>query len=108
MKSRLTDLKLHDYIREVLAYRADLRDSDSRLITHIWYKEAEQLGIELKNISGYDLLKYLQSETFTSTESIRRSRQKVQEQHAETRGQKYLERQAKANEVKEFYRKDAA
>lgn len=108
MKSRLTDLKLNEYIREVLSYRADLRDSDSRLITHIWYKEAEQLGINLKGISGFELLKYLQTETFTSTESIRRSRQKVQEQHPETRGKKYLDRQAKANEVREFYRKDAA
>jgi hypothetical protein len=102
------DTKLHDYIREVLTRRPELRDSDSLLIAHIWYKEATESGINLETTSAFQFLKHLQAEKFTSTESIRRSRQKVQEQHAETRGQKYLERQAKANEVKDFYRKDAA
>lgn len=107
MKSRLTDLKLHDYIREVLTRRADLRDCDNSLISHIWWREAEAQGIDLEKISAFQFLKHLKAKDFTSHESIRRSRQKVQEQHAETRGQKYLERQAKAQEVKEFYRKVA-
>jgi hypothetical protein len=108
MKSRLFDLNLNDYIAEALKNRPDLRDSDSRLITHIWYREAAQKGLDVQKITAFDFLKYLRDETFTSTESIRRSRQRTQEMIPETRGKKYLERQAKAGEVKEFYRKENA
>lgn len=103
MDSKLTDTGLHERITRILEQREDLRDSDSRLITYVWFIEAREKGIELEKITGMDMLKLLRGDTFTSSESIRRSRQKVQEKYPSTRGKKYRQRHEKEKEVRNFY-----
>lgn len=105
MKSRITDGKLHNYISKILIQRPDLRDSDSRLITHIWYHEVKEKGHNIDKMSAVEFLKLLQGNILTSTESIRRGRQKVQELVPETRGKKYKQRHSKSKEVRDFYSK---
>lgn len=103
MKNRLTDNKLQDAVHQILIHKPELRDSDSGLITYYWYREATDEGMDLWAMSAVDFLSLLKSEKFTSPESIRRCRQKVQELHPETRGAKYKHRHKKEKEVRDFY-----
>lgn len=105
MKSRLTDTNLYDRILSILKERPDLRDSDSRLITYVWYVESGWFGHDVKTMSAFEFLNLLRTDKLTSSESIRRCRQKVQEQNADTRGQKYKERHKKELEVRGYYSK---
>jgi len=103
MKSRLLSKRLYDYISKILVQRLDLRDSDDKLIAHIWHKEASEHGIKLGEITGLDLLRFIRDGNFTNPESIRRSRQKVQEEIPATRGTKYSQRHKKAAEVRNVF-----
>ena len=69
----------------------ELRDNDNRLVASIWNREVKALGIQ----SAEFLLKALADGKLTNPESIRRSRQQLQEQHPELRGELYKEKQAK-------------
>lgn len=105
MKNRLTDKKLLDNIRELLTKMPSMRDSDLKLITYIWYKEALELDYDFKTLLALDFLTLLRNDEFTSSESIRRCRQKVQELYPETRGNKYSHRHAKEVEVRNHFSK---
>lgn len=64
----------YELVLDLLTKYPALRDSDKKLIWSVWIKEGKVVG---GKISMEDFLKT------TSTESIRRSRQKVQEEHPE-------------------------
>ena len=74
-----------------------LRDDDYRLISSFYLYESGGRDV-LKNISALDFLQEFSKGKFTSPESIRRMRAKVQEENIELRGEKYEERQIKGNE----------
>jgi len=103
MKSKLLSKRLYDYISRILITRLDLRDSDDKLIAHIWFKEASELGRDLEKTTGIEFLALIRDGYFTSSESIRRSRQKVQEEIPDTRGKKYSQRHKKAVEVRDLF-----
>lgn len=67
-----------------------LRDSDERLIASFWYYEVG--GDRFSKMSAHDLLKQFSEGNLASAESIRRCRQKIQEQNEELRGQSYVRR----------------
>ena len=50
-------------------------------------------GVDLNELSAFDLLKYYAESKLTNAESIRRMRAKLQEEHPELRGRKYQLRQ---------------
>jgi len=81
-----------------------LRDDDNRLLATIW---AHELGgkDKVKEISAFEFLEKLSKGKLANSESVRRMRQKLQEDYENLRGPKYNERQARATQVKNDLKK---
>lgn len=96
-----TMIKINDTIKlkvkDLLVNYPHLRDSDNKLIASIWYNESEQ---SLHNITAHQFLKNFCAGYHSSPESIRRIRQKIQEQEIELRGKSYKERKEKSLIIK--------
>ena len=90
--------KLKERVKDLLVNQIDTRDNDNLLISQIWLDE----GVPVNSIDF--LIKYSKG-GFTSAESIRRARQKLQEEHENLRGEKYNERQRKGEEVRQTINK---
>jgi len=86
--------KLKERVKDLLVNQIDTRDNDNLLISQIWLDE----GVPVNSIDF--LIKYSKG-GFTSAESIRRARQKLQEEHENLRGEKYNERQRKGEEIRQ-------
>ena len=86
--------KLKERVKDLLVNQIDTRDNDNLLISQIWLDE----GVPVNSIDF--LIKYSKG-GFTSAESIRRARQKLQEEHENLRGEKYNERQRKGEKVRQ-------
>lgn len=72
-----------------------VRDDDSLLIAQIWRDQLEELGAK----TSYDVLNAIAGKLLHSPESIRRSRQKVQQDNPNLRGTVYNKRHEKEIEV---------
>lgn len=80
-----------------------LRDSDNKLIATIWNEEIGKNDHKLNKsneITAFDFLKAFAEGQHSNPESIRRSRQLIQEQNIHLRGKSYTARKESANEVK--------
>jgi hypothetical protein len=77
------------------------RDNDNLLITLIWSNELNRLGVDPKEDSFAEAMKHLLSGKLTSPESIRRTRQFIQQSIPGLRGNKYAARQASQEQVKQ-------
>ena len=86
--------KLKERVRQLLIEQPQTRDNDNLLIAQIWLDE----GVPSESVVF--LVKYSRG-GFTSAESIRRSRQKLQEAEESLRGETYHERQRKGEEVRQ-------
>ncbi len=84
--------KLKKKIRTILEKQPSTRDNDNLLIAMIWSSETKETFTD-------EFLKQLAYGELTSSESIRRTRQKLQEQNENLRGELYNERQRKGKEV---------
>lgn len=84
-------------VKHFLTIRPELRDSDSRLMANIWASELKETGIH--EMSAWDFLKMFSQDILTSPESIRRARQKIQEECPHLRGKSYKARHQKGFEV---------
>lgn len=84
--------KIKDVVHELLIQRPQTRDCDRKLMAYVWSKELGGM-YTLANISGFDFLKYFADGKLSSPESIRRARQKIQEENPNLRGDTYVERQ---------------
>lgn len=89
--------KLSDTIINLLKKAPHLRDDDKRLISNVLWMSCP------KNLDKRQIFEWLASEA-PSTESIRRTRQKLQELMPELRGKMYSKRQERAKEVREEMR----
>ena len=76
-----------ELIIDLLTKHPHLRDDDNRLIATVWNIEQDT-----DNMSAFDLLKLVAQGEMTNTESIRRSRAKIQQERIELHGDKYIER----------------
>lgn len=81
--------KTIDKVLKQLNEDARTRDNDNLLIAKIWYYE---MAPNSENYSALDFLKSYASGKFTSAESIRRCRQKLQEDFPGLRGKTYTKR----------------
>ena len=91
--------RVRDKVEALLTHKPALRDDDNTLIAVYW---AYEVGTnKLEEMSAKAFLKQLSSGKLPSSESIRRSRQKLQEDNPELRGCKYNKRQAEAKVIKE-------
>ena len=89
--------KTKERIIKLLSENPILRDDDNKLIATIFLKDAG--GSEsLKSMSAFDFLMQFSRGKFTSTESIRRMRCKIQEQRPDLRGEMYIKRKNIADE----------
>jgi len=86
--------KLKERVKQLLIKQPLTRDNDNLLIAQIWLDE----GVPSESIVF--LVKYSKG-GFTSAESIRRSRQKLQYENESLRGETYNERQRKGEEVRQ-------
>lgn len=90
---------IKETIIELLRSNSMYRDNDNKLIARIWYNQLASLN--MSNINATQFLILLAENKLSSSESIRRSRQKCQEEMPELRGEKYKLRQAEADRFKQ-------
>ena len=86
-------------IIKLLTKHEHLRDSDLALISNIWWIELKDAGLHESSI--FDMLTYFSNDNLTNPESIRRARQKVQEEMPELRGKSYQKRHKEEKNFKE-------
>lgn len=86
-------------VKYFLELDPELRDSDNRLIANVW---ARQLGGSeaLANMTAFAVLKAFADGELLSPESIRRTRQKLQELNPELRGKTYEVRHEKEKDIR--------
>jgi hypothetical protein len=86
-------LTTKDKVKGLLEASANCRDDDNVLIATMWYEEnlAESLSAFLNDLANGKL---------TSPESIRRCRQKLQEENPSLRGDNYKQRHKETTKVK--------
>lgn len=84
-------MKLYTLIKQLLIDYPELRDSDKKLIWYVWIENG---NAHYEHITKNDFMEA------PSTESIRRCRQKIQEQHEELRGTPKV-RKAREEKAKE-------
>jgi hypothetical protein len=91
-------MKLTNTIKKVyqlLERKEHLRDNDNALIMSIWWMEC---GKRAQDMTLFEFGTLMAKGGLTSSESIRRSRQKIQEENPHLRGKKYKFRQGKAQD----------
>lgn len=97
--------KLADIIKYLIQNDQTLADDDNRLISNVHYKQLIQKGYNPDGISAKYYLSLVSKGVFYSTESIRRTRQKLQEQYPTLRGRKYKKRHTRAKQVRQHITK---
>ena len=86
--------KTTDKVESLLIQHPHLRDDDNKLIATIWkWQIAEVMNLPYNTMKAEELLKMVATHKLASTESIRRSRCKLQELKPALRGLKYEDRQ---------------
>lgn len=91
--------KIKDKVKSILELVPSTRDNDSELISIFWEQE---LGHEMINLSAERFLTmFAHSNVLTNAETIRRTRQKIQEQNEDLRGLKFQVRKVLAEEVRQ-------
>ncbi len=89
-----------DRVKALLVKHPHLRDSDNRLIATIWKYDLINMNLSHYRISGYDFLVLYSEGKLTNAETIRRVRQKLQEENPELRGTVNDLRKQQAEEVR--------
>lgn len=84
----------------LLTENPHLMDDDHKLVSNVWYQDLKRMNIEPSEVSGYRLLEIISEGKLTNPESIRRSRQKVQEEFPQLRGKNYQSRKANQEAIK--------
>ena len=90
-------------VKDLLEAVPSLKDSDTRLTTHIWYRELELMGLDPFKLGATDFLKLYAKEKLTLAPTIKRARAKLQEENPELRGKKYYLRKGK---IQDHYKKE--
>jgi hypothetical protein len=67
----------------------DLKDNDTRLCSHIWFRELEAMGVDVHKQPITDFLRLYAKSKLTLGPTIKRARAKLQEENPNLRGQKY-------------------
>ena len=97
MKVKL--LKTRTRVIDLLKEHPHLRDNDERLIANIWRQDLMIVGVDIKQLSAMHLLKRFAEGQLTNPESVRRTRQKIQQHNIELRGNTFVERGNRQEEI---------
>lgn len=84
-----------EMIREILINQPDTRDNDNLLILKVWAEQNPEL--RNRNFTFQDFAPDFINHGYVDAETVRRARQKLQEQDPETRGKKYESRHAEGD-----------
>jgi len=90
MINKIKNIK--DTVRRILMNHPETRDDDNLLYLKVWAEQNPTL--RSPSTSFYGFAEDFLAERYADTESIRRTRQKRQEQPPELRGKKYRARMA--------------
>lgn len=93
-------IPLIDRIEKWLIEAPHLRDSDNKLISTIWWQDIKGTN-NIDQMSAMDFLTAFSNGDLTNPESIRRCRQKLQQENKELRGRLWKERHEKQDEVRD-------
>jgi hypothetical protein len=101
MLKQLKSKKLKNRILKILTENPSNRDDDNRLLCNVWYYEFhEQFKKHPSEVDAMQFFKLLSIGRFTKSESVRRLRQKIQEENPHLRGVNYRERQNHAKKIR--------
>lgn len=84
-----------DRVEHYLKHYPPLRDDDNRLVANIWADELKHKGM-----SQRDCLYAVSKGVLTASDSITRSRRKLQEHNPKYRGNKWESRQRRGNHIR--------
>ena len=89
-----------DRVKALLVKHPHLRDSDNKLIATIWKLDLILIKHKMLDITAMEFLKLYADNQLTNAESIRRVRQKIQEENPELRGTVNEARQKEGEQVR--------
>ena len=90
---------IKDRVQDLLERFPHLKDDDFKLISTYWLTETGGRSYNQER-TAYDFLQQYAAGNLTSAESIRRVRQKLQEENVSLRGLNYQNRQELGEEIK--------
>ena len=93
------NLNITSTVKMLLHKYPETRDNDNTLLVKVWAEEKPEIKTE-----GYSLATFTLSfkkGEFSSSESVRRTRQKLQQEFPELRGKNYVERHKHEDVIKE-------
>jgi len=85
-------------VKKLLIKHPELKDNDKRLILNVWAYQEPELNENKYTVSFKMFSEMFKDGKLSSPESIRRSRQKLQEEFPELRGETYKVRQGKCQD----------
>jgi hypothetical protein len=87
-------------VKSILEVNKDARDCDRLLISIIWSQDVYEMYNDVTIINAQEFLFLLEDGDLTSSETIRRCRQRLQEENETLRGYKYKLRKQLGEEVR--------
>ncbi len=93
-------LKIKPTVNELLEKNTNLRDDDYQLLARVWEEYLTSMGFNTATMTAKQLIAQISSGNLPNSESVRRSRAKLQEVNPELRGSKYYDRHNHAEDVK--------
>ena len=82
-------MKTKETIKKILLDKPHLRDNDNKLIAAYWFRELKNKNVNVEEITALDFLHRYADNKLTNAETIRRMREKLQEEYPEVRGRAY-------------------
>jgi len=92
--------QVKDRVKALLATWPHLRDYDNKLIANIWNQDLMKMGHNKEDLSANKFLALYATGQLTNAETIRRVRQKLQEENPDLRGTVNEARQKEGEEVR--------
>ena len=89
-----------DRVKALLEKHPHLRNSDNRLIATIWKMDLLKMDCDINILTANAFLMLYSQEQVTNSETIRRVRQKLQEENPDLRGTVNEARQKEGEDVK--------
>ena len=92
--------QVRDRVKALLEKHPHLRDSDNKLIANIWVSDLIKMGLSCGDMPAFYFLNLYAECKLTNAETIRRVRQKIQEENPDLRGTVNEARQQQGEEVR--------
>lgn len=92
--------QVKDRVKALLEKHPHLRDSDNKLIANIWNQDLLNMKIDPFQMVAMSFLNLYSKQLLTNAETIRRVRQKIQEENPDLRGTVNEARQKEGEAVK--------